>query len=586
MSGPSDGQPDWEAHRNIIEDLYWNHDKELPEVMKTMESVHGFVATKKMYKKHFKDWGLAKNLTTEESIAMISIAKKRREVDNKETIFTRRGRRVEPGKLRRFEKRHGAAGSFYDAQVATPPNITYRTPEPEPNHSLPPALPLPYPDQEMSEGEPETTQDSPGSHSFDSDGSPLTHHMPWPGAMSSWPAEDAYRVEQRPNSPGMAAQFITDAFSADVSHGLPRANMGTAGFPLHAWLASEYPQAAADGTPSWGFGWQESQHSNVDHSFLGPHGFAIQSPGPAQELSRIPDTALAVLDHAPLHNAVVYNDLDTVAALLERHANPNCATRGGMTPLHYAAYQRNVDIVRLLLNHKANLDAVTDRGRSVLFFALRNQDHVGDSDMLAYANLNHTGGATYTDEETVRVVDALFNSPTRWARLLHSIKKADKDGVTPLMVAAGEGFQNTATMLLKRGAQPEVRDHANHTALKYAARNNHRDLIRLLLLADPAVSSDCDLSHILKLASKNFTARTTTDPVHGEGGMAYLWDSCHKFTSALVAEEMAQLCHELGVLDDLIRLAEQRRKANVLELLLDAKRKLGLYRSGSRDSGP
>jgi hypothetical protein len=186
-------------------DLYLNHGKELPEVMRTMESVYGFVATyialffnlstsladpvyrRRMYKRQFKAWGLTRSLTTEESIAMMSIAKKPREIDNKETIFTRRGKRVEPGKLRRFEERHGASGSFYNAQgsssllpprasmqieltsclgflVETPPNITYGTPEPEPNHSLPLALPLPS-DQEMRNG------------------SPLTHHMPWSGAM-------------------------------------------------------------------------------------------------------------------------------------------------------------------------------------------------------------------------------------------------------------------------------------------------------------------------------------------------------------------------------------------------------------------
>ena len=555
-----------------------------------------------MYKKHFKDWGLAKNISTNESMAMISIAKKRRDVYNKDTVFIRRGRPVEPGKLRRFEKRHGltadeAAGSFYDAQgdspplpprvffadasnqslgfpVATPPNITYRTPEPEPNHSLPPAVPLPYPDQETSEGEPETAGDSPGSYSFDSDGSPLAHHLPWPVAMPSWPTNDAYHVQQRPSPPGMAAQFIPDAFSADVRH------VGTAGFPPNPWPASTYPQAAADTTPPWDLGWQEPQHPTVDHSFLGSHVFGSPSSSQAHDVSRIPDTALTLLDHTPLHNAVVYNDLDTVVALLERGVDPNCATRGGMTPLHYAAYQRNVDIVRLLLNHGANLSAETAKGRSVLFFALRNQDHVGDNDVIAYANLNRAGGGTYTDEETVRVVDALFNSPTRWAHLLESIKKADKDRVTPLMVAAGEGFENTATMLLERGAQPEVRDHANHTALKYAARNNHRDLVRLLLLADRAVSSDRDLSHILKLASKNFTARTATDSLYGEDGIGRCWGA------ELIAEEMARLCDEMGVLDNLVRLAEQRGKRNVLELLLHARRKLGLSRLGSPSGGP
>ncbi len=464
--------------------------------------------------------------------------------------------------------------------MATPPNITYRTPEPEPSHSLPPAVPLPYPDQETSEGEPETIGDSPGSYSFDSDGSPLTHHMAWP-AMSSWSADDMYPVEQRPSPPGMAAQFITDAFSAEVPHDLPRANMdGSAGFPLHPWPTSEYHQPAANGTSSWGFGWSESQHPNAGHSFLGYHVFGSPNPGSAQEMSTIPETALEVLDHTQLHNAVVYNDLNAVAALLEGHANPNCATRGGMTPLHYAAYQRNVDIVRLLLRYGAKLDAMTNKDRSVLFFALRNQDRVGDNDMLAYANLNDIGRGTYTDEDTVRVIDALYNSPTGWAHLIKSIKKADKDGVTPLMVAAGEGFENTAIMLLKRGAQPELRDHANHTALKYAARNNHRDMVHLLLLADPAVSTDRDLAHILKLASKNFTARTTAGPVHGDDSLGHSWGA------SLIAEEMARVCDGMGLLDDLIMLAQRRGKPNVAELLLDARRRLGLYQPDSPDGGP
>ncbi len=45
MPAPPERQPDWAAHRTTIEDLYWNHAKELPEVMQTMKAVYGFVAT-------------------------------------------------------------------------------------------------------------------------------------------------------------------------------------------------------------------------------------------------------------------------------------------------------------------------------------------------------------------------------------------------------------------------------------------------------------------------------------------------------------------------------------------------------------
>ena len=75
-----------------------------------------------MYKKHFKAWGLEKNLKSEESIAMIKIAGKRR-IANKDTRFVRRGKPVEPAKLRRFAKRHnltetldGDDGSVHDPQ--------------------------------------------------------------------------------------------------------------------------------------------------------------------------------------------------------------------------------------------------------------------------------------------------------------------------------------------------------------------------------------------------------------------------------------------------------------------------------------
>jgi hypothetical protein len=403
----------------------------------------------------------------------------------------------------------------------------------------------------------------------------------------------------------MAAGFISDAFSAhgmpEISHGYSRINMGPA-FSLSPWSASEYPMPN-DGAPPWIFDWQHPQHeahslscasdrnvsvfsSNhspvMSHTSLGMSALGNTSPphGP----NRIYDTLLGALDHTPLHNAVVCGDANSVSALLNGGANPNCAARGGMTPLHYAAYQRDIKMVKLLLEYGANLDNVTDKGRSVLFFALRNQSHSASSDMAAYTDRYRVGNTLHTDEDTWDVIDALFNGPTRWNRLLRSLERADQNGVTPLMIAAGEGFQKTATLLLERGARPEVRDHANHTALKYAARNKHRDMVRLLLLADPAVSWDRDLSHILKLASKNFTARATTGHGQEHNGQGRSWDS--RSASALIAEEMARQCREMGVLDALIQLAKERCKTHVLELLQAATRRLCVEMEGSGTGVP
>jgi hypothetical protein len=80
-----------------------------------------------MYKKHLKAWGLEKNLKTAESIAMLKIAERRRAA-NKDTRFTCRGRPVEPGKLRRFAKRHnlvvdGAANALSDQKGTSSPGL-------------------------------------------------------------------------------------------------------------------------------------------------------------------------------------------------------------------------------------------------------------------------------------------------------------------------------------------------------------------------------------------------------------------------------------------------------------------------------
>lgn len=39
------GPKEWECRRATIEDLYWNEDMELREVMKEMKESHGFLAT-------------------------------------------------------------------------------------------------------------------------------------------------------------------------------------------------------------------------------------------------------------------------------------------------------------------------------------------------------------------------------------------------------------------------------------------------------------------------------------------------------------------------------------------------------------
>jgi ankyrin repeat protein len=62
---------------------------------------------------------------------------------------------------------------------------------------------------------------------------------------------------------------------------------------------------------------------------------------------------------APLHMACRMARYDTVALLLDRHADIDIANEGQATPLHYACYYSGCDrTVALLIDRRACLDAV------------------------------------------------------------------------------------------------------------------------------------------------------------------------------------------------------------------------------------
>ena len=401
--------------------------------------------------------------------------------------------------------------------------------------------------------------------------------------------------------------FISSAFSRpqipDISHHLSHNDVNTT-FPRSPWLEPSEEtdghgyQVSTNGAPPWILLSPSPQHIvqpinygldrdipsfQSDYNTAMPQAILNMSNGfgttnPTRAINAGPHVGISVLDHTELHNAVINNNFSLAKTLLDGGANVNCADRGGMTPLHYAAYQRNIELVKLLRDYGASLDAVTDKGRSILFFAVRSHARLDSNDMLLYAYQNGIGHGSHTDEATMSVINALYNFPAGWTRLLRSLEQADKDGMTPLMVAAEGGFTETVIMFLQRGAGPDVRDHAGHTALKYAAITNQRHLVRMLLQVDTRVEAR-DLSHLLKLANRNFTA---DDPVYGKDSW---WDTCHNFDSALIAEEMVRLCREKGLLDGLLQLAKQKRKAGVLGLLRYSMTQLDMQEQGSRDAG-
>ena len=61
-----------------------------------------------------------------------------------------------------------------------------------------------------------------------------------------------------------------------------------------------------------------------------------------------------------------------------------------------------------------------------------------------------------------------------------AVTAQDRWGVDALMLAACNGHCECATLLLRHGADPRARDCEGVTALEWARRGSHHDMVRLL----------------------------------------------------------------------------------------------------------
>ena len=91
-----------------------------------------------------------------------------------------------------------------------------------------------------------------------------------------------------------------------------------------------------------------------------------------------PNERAGVNNWTPLMHAVHKNQIASVAALLDVHANPNLAAPTGETPLMMAAGYGYAPIVRLLLARGANPRQADKRGESALDWALTGTNDIDD----------------------------------------------------------------------------------------------------------------------------------------------------------------------------------------------------------------
>ncbi|KAH6632778.1 hypothetical protein F5144DRAFT_603494 [Chaetomium tenue] len=338
MSTTAESLPDFTPYRSIIEDLYWKQRKTLPEVIKIMKDDYGFEAK---YKNHLLKWGKKKNVSEEESFAMLEIRRRRRVEENKDTEFTRFDRDIDNKNLDRFAKRHncnmGSSNPLPQIRVATPPNIRYRTPDIHTPTNPPPSANPPYSTSTASEEQQTPAEEYLGSYRA---------NTPQSGEMfSSWQYDDAFAGSQPSNHTGVPMQPTMNPFPRHpIPHAAPSFQQNDTGstFPPspyqdHTQLPPHASNIPAAGVSPWGYNPQPPQPASQLPIFAMYPSFPAFPSNYRQGID--PETIAAapfygesqplgtmrVPENMPLHDTAVGNDAHLAGAMLHDSVDPSSA---------------------------------------------------------------------------------------------------------------------------------------------------------------------------------------------------------------------------------------------------------------------
>ena len=168
---------------------------------------------------------------------------------------------------------------------------------------------------------------------------------------------------------------------------------------------------------------------------------------------------------------------DTAIILVQRGADVNAKDTSGGTILHKAVQQNWRNLIGLLLERKIGLiDVKNAQGQSPLMCVTQENTAMLLVQRGADVNAKDTSGGTILHKAVQQNWSDLIGLLLEGKIGLIDVKNAQ--GQTPLMCVARE---DTAIILVQRGADVNAKDTSGGTILHKAVQQNWRNLIGLLL---------------------------------------------------------------------------------------------------------
>lgn len=199
------------------------------------------------------------------------------------------------------------------------------------------------------------------------------------------------------------------------------------------------------------------------------------------------------LNYTPLHTAVQNNRLNVVQHLISVKCNVNRRGIGNFTPLHVAANHGYVEVLEALIKGGAFLDCQDASGNTPLILTARARHYIAMKALIqAGCDLNKTNNDGYT------ALHFACHKAGGHQILLDAGADpniCDKNNISPLIIAASEGFDSVVKALLDAKCDVNIaNDSIKKTALHILAFKGHSEMVDTLIYGGADINL-CDSLH-------------------------------------------------------------------------------------------